>query len=363
MLKASNNNYQVCLLNSTEIDLSNKPNYLKDIDIHYFDEKFMEMDLIVMMGQQVHNAKIEIFKKDPTKRFIGYKCGNNYINHLQTVLFKENEKRYIEYETNFDELWYVPQQHQCNSGFYSTLYRTNAIQVPFIWHQKFLYESVLEIQNGHSQGKYKKDYRYDSRKEKKVIGIMEPNIDVVKFALIPTMIAEESYRTKIGKEKIDALMITNAQKLKDNNEFLSIIKTYDLYRDGKVTAESRYQTAFLISQYIDILVCHQFLNPLNYLYLDAAYLGYPVLHNAPLCKDLGYYYQDGDTKGGGKMLSHILKNHDNNILEYHERNNIVLNRYHAENKELIETYDRLIEGLFNGGNRNLKYNSKTNLYK
>ena len=62
-----------------------------------------------------------------------------------------------------------------------------------------------------------------------------------------------------------------------------------------------------------MLVCHQILNPLNYLYLDAVYLGYPVLHNAYMCEDLGYYYKGSDTIEVAKMLSYILENHDKNL--------------------------------------------------
>ena len=112
-----------------------------------------------------------------------------------------------------------------------------------------------------------------------------------------------------------------------------------------------------------MLICHQLLNPLNYLYLDAAYLGYPVLHNAPMCKDLGYYYEGSDTVKAAEILNHILTEHDKNIDAYNERNDKVLQRYHIDNEEVVETYDRLIEGLFNGGNKGLVYDPATNLYK
>jgi hypothetical protein len=49
--------------------------------------------------------------------------------------------------------------------------------------------------------------------------------------------------------------------------------------------------------------------------------------------------------------------------EYNERNDKVLQRYHIDNEDVIKTYDRLIEGLFNGGNIGLEYDPMTNLYK
>lgn len=364
MLKNSKNNYNVCILNTNKLDDENipKPNYLSDLEVYFFDDKYMEMDLIFMMGAQVHESKILKFKEDKNKKYVAYKCGNNYILNAEKVLFEENKKKYIEYETTFDEVWYIPQQHETNFGFFKTVYRTDAIMVPFIWHHKFLLQSVKDIEKSHSEGKYKKGYKYVPHKEQKTIGVMEPNINIVKYALIPSLIVEESYRTDIGKEKINSLMITNAEKLKANYEFMGIVKTFDLFKDKKISAESRYQTAFILTQHLDVLVCHQVLNPLNYLYLDAAFLGYPVLHNAPLCKDLGYYYEGSDTVEGSKQLNYILTEHDNNLTEYHERNDKVLQRYHADNEMIVETYDKMIYNLFNGGNKHLIYNPKTNLY-
>jgi hypothetical protein len=157
-------------------------------------------------------------------------------------------------------------------------------------------------------------------------------------------------------------MLTNSNKLSTNKNFLSIIRTLDLFKDKKVSSESRYQTAYITTQYMDIVICHQILNPLNYLYLDLVYMGYPVLHNAYMVSDLGYYYNNSDTIGGGQMLNHILENHDKNIEEYNERNKKVLNRYHVDNPILIETYDKLIHNLFNGGNKGLSYDVMTNSY-
>jgi hypothetical protein len=119
----------------------------------------------------------------------------------------------------------------------------------------------------------------------------------------------------------------------------------------------------MVSQYLDVVVCHQLLNPLNYIYLDVAYMGYPVLHNAPMCKDLGYYYEGSDTKDGAKQLNWILENHDNHIDEYNEKNKKALWRYSVNNPELVATYDKLIYNLFNGGNHELIYDETTNLYK
>ena len=364
LLKKSLKNYQVCLLNSTDLDLSTKkPKFLQGVDVYKFEDKYEEMDLIITMGAQVHEKYLKHFRSLPNKRVVAYKCGNNYIVHTENVLFKPSVDSPFQYETELDEIWYVPQQHETNVGYYQTLHRTRSLIVPFVWHQSYLIDTIVDIEKEYVQGKFKKGFKYDRTKEKKVIGTMEPNLNIVKYCLIPTMIVEESYRTEIGKNKIDKMMITNSENVSKHKEFLSIIKTFDLHADGKITADARYQTSYMVSQYLDVVVCHQLLNPLNYIYLDVAYMGYPVLHNAPMCKDLGYYYEGSDTKDGARQLNWILENHDNNIDEYNEKNKKALWRYSVNNPELVATYDKLIYNLFNGGNHELIYDETTNLYK
>jgi hypothetical protein len=233
LLKKSTKNYDVCILNSTDVDFTEKPSYLTDIDIFYFNDKFMEMDLIICMGAQIFDHQLETFKKSgKNKKVVSYKCGNNYVIHMENILFKPSENKKFQYEKQYDEVWYVPQQHEVNSGLYKTLYRVNAIPVPFIWSEKYLHESVVEIHKGFKDGKYKKDWQYDNTKEKKILGIMEPNLNIVKFCLIPAMIAEESYRTSEGRKRIDKLRITNATAVSKHREFMSIIETFDLYKEG-----------------------------------------------------------------------------------------------------------------------------------
>lgn len=361
MLKMSTKKHDVCILNTINLDWSKKPHYLKEIDIYNFNEKFMDMDLIIVMGAQVHSDDLKKFKEGNNKKVISYKAGNNYILHVEDTLFKEEKSS--QYEKEYDEVWYIPQQHENNHGYYHTLYRTPSIVVPFLWDSVYLDEALKDVDTSFNKGSFKKDSKYNPNKEKKVIGVMEPNLNIVKYALIPSMVVEESYRTEIGKNKIEKLMLTNAEKLGKNKSFMSIIKTFDLYNDKKITAEARYQTSYIVSQYFDIVVSHQIMNALNYLYLDVAYMGFPVLHNAYMCKDIGYYYEGSSTVEGAKMLNWILENHDKNLEEYDNRTKKVLERYSINNPILIETYDKLIENLFNGkGNSGLSYDVMTNRY-
>lgn len=364
LLGKSKMNYDVYLLNTSKIDISTNNNniMLNNIQLYQIDDKYKEMDLIICMGSQIEQELINDFKAiKSTNKIITYKCGNNYVLTLEDILFKE-PKSFGFYETGLDEIWYVPQQHQNNNGYYKTLFRTNAINVPFIWDSYFLDISLYIINKNFEKNKYKKNQYYQP-KEKKVIGVMEPNLNIVKTCIIPSLLVDECYRGEIGKNKIEKLMLTNALEVSKNKTFFGIIRTLDLYKDGRITSDGRYQTPYFVSQYADIIVCHQDMNPLNYLYLDIAYMGYPVLHNASMCNDIGYYYEGSDTKNGAKQLEWILENHDKNIEFYKKRTEVSLWRYDIKNPELVEIYDNLIYNLFNGGNsEDLQYDPSKNNY-
>jgi hypothetical protein len=116
----------------------------------------------------------------------------------------------------------------------------------------------------------------------------------------------------------------------------------------------------------DIVISHQWDNPLNYAYLDAMYLQYPLVHNAPMIQDAGYYYPDFNVREGVKQLEYVFKHHNDNIDSYNERNEEVLTRYTVYNEDMLETYQKLLDNLVDKKNTHglsYKYNWKTNLYK
>jgi hypothetical protein len=96
----------------------------------------------------------------------------------------------------------------------------------------------------------------------------------------------------------------------------------------------------------DIAVSHQWGNPLNYLYFDLAWLGYPIIHNANLCKDVGYYYNDFNYVEGSQMLNYAIHNHDENLGKYVINNRTAIHRFLTTNFTLMKDYENLIYDLF-----------------
>ena len=75
-------------------------------------------------------------------------------------------------------------------------------------------------------------------------------------------------------------------------------------------------------------------------------MGWPILHNARLCKDVGYYYEEFDYSEASEKLNEIIVNHDANVKEYTKKNREIIDMYIPTNKCLQNKYKNLIDNLF-----------------
>jgi uncharacterized protein (DUF608 family) len=126
------------------------------------------------------------------------------------------------------------------------------------------------------------------------------------------------------------------------NKFNKLMKNLDLVKDHKCSIEARFNTLEIMSKIADIVVSHQWGNPLNYIYFDLAWLGYPIVHNARLCKDVGYYYDDFNYTDGSEILNEVIQTHDENIEAYIVKNRKNIEKYLSDNIILIAKYKALI---------------------
>lgn len=299
-------------------------------------------DLIIQFGMEIpENVLIEL--KNKGTKLVSYHCGNDYIYDTENALHgsENKEVQYSKLQPSiFNQIWSIPQMTNSNKYYWQTLYKSECIEVPFIW-------SPLANEN------YEKDciiaglgdLKYKS-KDKNNVAIFEPNMNVFKWAFPALLVCENSYMIE---KNIDHVYITNIENNKKFNLkfFNNLVKNLDLFKDKKISVESRYNTLHFMSKYANIAVSHQWENPLNYLYLDLAWFGWPIIHNAYLCKDVGYYYEGFNYEMGGEILDDVIKFHDSNHKEYLERNRKIIDRYLPTNKELQEKYKELIENLFN----------------
>ena len=326
----------ITIINSLYGFDSGKYKYSKLSDI--LSKKY---DLIVQFGLELSEEVLIKLKNKGTK-LVSYHCGNDYIYDMENALHGDTlrQPQYSKLKHSiFNQIWSIPQMTNTNQYYWQTLYKTECVEVPFIWSPLAIenYEEDC-VKNNLGDLKYK-------TKEKNNIAIFEPNVNVFKWALPALLVCENSYNLE---NNIDHIYITNIQNNKKFNIkfFNDLIKSLDLYKQKKISVESRYNSLIFMSKYANIAVSHQWENPLNYLYLDLAWMGWPIIHNAYLCKDVGYFYEEFNYKMGGEILNDVIRNHDSNHKEYLEKNRKIINRYLPTNIILQEKYKELIENLF-----------------
>lgn len=314
-----------------------------------------DYDIVIILGFELTNQILTELKHLKTK-IIGYFCGNSYIIESEKILYNQHKKiNDFNYTTTqlYDEIWSIPQMVNTNKYYWETMFRTKCIEVPFVWSDKTI--------NMFSEEKGINFYYSDSSISEKVNGInknkiviFEPNISIMKWCVPALLVCENAYReNRVSNTSIiNKVYLTNvSDKNPDINDFSmpflnKFVKTLDLFLDKKVFIDSRYITLEFMRNHGHIIVSHQWENPLNYLYIELAWMGWPIVHNAHLCKDIGYYYEGFNYKEGGNVLLNVIKNHDKDIDSYIERNRNIIKRYLPDNLELQEKYKELISNLF-----------------
>lgn len=202
--------------------------------------------------------------------------------------------------TPWHEIWTLPQYEKSSVPLLRTVGRVPVHLMPHIWSPLFLARQVAELeQAGHAFG-----FRpAEDRSRGWRLAIFEPNISVAKTCYIPMLACDHAYRS--NREAVDLMMVMNSFQMKDHPAFNSMAAHLDLTRDSKASYEGRLPFAQCMAAHrMDAVVTHQWENAQNYLYYDALWGGYPLVHNSPYleAEGMGFYYPGFEARKGGDAL-------------------------------------------------------------
>ena len=341
----------------------NNISWIKNYNILGWDKNTKDnIDVLITLDTVPSEKDIKFFKSGGNKKVVGYKGGNTFVMHMENILFngrfgkKDEPNHGVVISELFDEVWMVPQQEFHNKQYFEITHNCEAKSVPFVWSPKFVEELAPKVTKD-GLTPFFDDKEFDKWK----IASIEPNLSVLKN-LLPIIHSCE-YAYKINPEAIQEVSITNATKLIKNETLIDIVKTFQLHKDKKIIFDHRYNIVYLLSKYADMIVSNQWGNALNYAYLDTVYFGTPLIHNAHLCKDIGYYYEDFNIKDAGDLILEVIDKRKSDK-DYTERNREIIKRYTIDNHVMIEQYELLLKNLFEKNEIDGKsYDWKTNTLK
>ena len=325
----------VCLVNTTAVPITSAlPWDLERCPTKTFEDAKDHVDVLIELGGQIDAMQTDYLKRRGA-RVVSYCCGFEYVHAMQSILFdRQMWGSNLFINQRYDAIWMIPQVENISKDYFTTFRRRPAQVAPFVWDPMF-------VRQRSSDQPHHGEYRPRAADQAKRISIMEPNHDVVKFCLYPILIVEETFREM--PDAIEFLHVTNAERLANNSkEFVSLMLQLDIVQNNKAAFVGRFDTPLFLAEMTDIVVSHQWENALNYFYFDVAWQGYPLVHNAHLCPDLGYYYNANDVTDGKNQLINVLKSHDQNWQDYLERQRAVIARYLPGHADVTAGYERLL---------------------
>lgn len=300
-----------------------------------FEEAKDSIDVLIELGGQISEAQTDYLKRRGAS-LVSYCCGTEYVSAMESILFaRPLWGKHLYVNQRYDDIWMVPQVDRISRPYFEVLRRHKARAVPFVWSPVFLEQRIAALAD-HGL--------YHPRSGARRLSVMEPNINIVKFCLYPILIAEEAYRAR--PESIARLQVTNAERIaRDSDEFITLMNQLDIVRNHKAVFLGRYETPHFLAEHTDVVISHQIENPLNYFYLEVCWQGYPLIHNAHLCPDLGYYYEGNDVEAASRLVLAAIDEHDARHEAYRERQRDAIRRYLPGDPAMTAAYTALLDEL------------------
>lgn len=304
-----------------------------------FQECLDTIDLAITATVSFTTAMVEqLVSKNIT--IVKHIMGNEYAIFSENVLFKDG-KDLNSYgkRPHHKECWISPHFYEQNKDFFEIITDGVSRIGPYVWSPRFIEEHVkLNTQKDGSIGLYT-----PRGNEAKLLSTFEPNINLLKTCLTPVIIGEKFYRK--APHLLEKMSVFGSLEIKKKKIFVDFAKDLTAYKNQKMFFEARYPMAWSLLKHTDIVIAHQRDLALNYAYFDAAWLGFPIVHNSEMLKELGFYYEGWDAEAASDILIDVATNFDSQKDEYLKKSREYISRFLPQNQDNIDGYAKLIEGV------------------
>jgi len=318
MLKDMGHNISICVNHDVE-DCIDPPLGILIMEQHEIND--YTFDYILQTGSLLKDETITKAKeRNPSLQHVHF----HYGNRLTTDIENCSSNKFHALSTHLvDQVWTSP-HYSFAIPYLQTFYRTEkTFLAPYIWAPKYMGET-----------------RRYSPDDTKNIGITEPNISFTKNCLLPIYLTEKVFVK--DSSLFNELHVYCSFQFKEKTMFISLMKKLTMESAGRIKFGARIPMKDVLDR-ANILVSHQLYNGLNYTYLEALYLGIPVIHNSKYIKGAGYYFPTFDINKGAEQLHKALLEHDKNLESYKLAGKKVIERFSPDNPSVRSRYQSLFQ--------------------
>lgn len=318
---------------------------LKMKQIVYTDKtKFEPSDYFMVMTVTRAMDKVTYkFFKDAGVSVCAFICGNCIMFDQEDFCRgSRGQATFIDSNSKSDQLWIIP-SFWSSHEYIETIRRTPAFVVPHLWSPEIIKEFAPKF-----YGKPETEIYYNPKnhKGKKInILILESNMALLKNAWIPMVACEKLHQEY--PDLIDTVYVFNYPK---DDLAWKMADSLTLDTDKKLRRFARLSFPEIMLHFnslesMPIILSYQVHNTLNYLYYEALYYGYPLVHNSPDLDKCGYFYPEFNI---GKCVEQLLLTsniHNDNLEKYNTKSKKYLKRVDPLDESVCKKWEERIDNV------------------
>jgi hypothetical protein len=294
-----------------------------------------KLDVVIELSAQLDANWARAFR-ERGGHVIGMRVANDYVIDIERMMFNLPHGTLVS-ETPYSAVWTLPAFEATCADYYAATMRAPVRAMPHLWSPVLLERSI-------SAAGASESFAYQPGRRRWRLAVLEPNICMVKTSHIPMLVADVAHRQ--DPDMIEVMRVFNTFHLKEDAVFFGFARSLDLVRHGIATFEPRLPVYQIMGQQADAVIAHHWENGQNYVYYEALYGGYPLIHNSSFIGYCGYRYADFDCGDGALALRRAFVEHDANLTDYKQTARDFLATLDPEAPANVEHYTAEIEALF-----------------
>ncbi len=294
-----------------------------------------ELDVMIEMSAQLSKEWIEAFHARGGK-VASMRVGNDYVIDIERMVFDKPHGLLIS-GAPYDAIWTIPEYEATCVPYFASAFRAPVTMLPHLWTPVVLDRALAKAGNAAEFG-----YRPGRRRWR--VGMFEPNVCMVKTSHIPMLCCEAAHRAQ--PDMLAHVACYNTVHMAQDPVFSGFANNLDIVRHGIASFEARYPIYEVLPGRLDAVVSHHWENGQNYVYYEALYGGYPLVHNSHLIGECGYRYDGFDCEAGGEVLRRAFAEHDANLGAYREQARHLIKQLDPESVDNVRIYTEAIDALY-----------------
>lgn len=311
--------------------------FLADSPVPLIDmnEAAATLDVMIEMSAQLAREWVVAFRERGGK-IVSMRVGNDYVIDIERMVFDKPNGLLIT-GAPYHEVWTLAEYEKTCVPYFRSTFRTPVRVMPHLWSPFVLEREAAKLPEGVRFG-----YRPGRRRWR--AGIFEPNICMVKTSFVPLLTCEAAHRA--NPDLLERVWAYNTFHMKEHTGFNGFARSLDIVKHGLTSFEGRFPFCRVVAADVDVVVAHHWENAQNYVYYEALYGGYPLIHNSHLLGDCGYRYDGFDCEEGGRALQRAYAKHDADLDAYRRSAHAFLAQLDPVSEANVRIYTDAVAALY-----------------